>query len=49
MAFEDNDTFVTVGSKHYKIWTVSNGAIMSKNGLFGNRDQRIGCIAFNEK
>jgi hypothetical protein len=49
MAFENENTFTTIGSKHFKIWTISNGTVQSRNGLFGKNDQRIGSIAFNGK
>lgn len=38
---------MTVGSKHFKNWTISASTIKSRMGNFGKNDQRIGSVAFN--
>jgi hypothetical protein len=49
MSFQDDNTFATAGSKHFKLWTISGGTIKGKAGTFGTNDQRIGSCVFNGK
>ena len=47
LRFKDDTEFVTVGPKHFKQWSVSNKAVKSKKGVFGNGNNILTTCAFN--
>lgn len=40
---------VTVGIRHYKFWTRKGRMMKEKRGLFGKRENRLGCVAANSE
>jgi len=46
-AFKDENSFATVGAKHFKLWTIASGNIKGKMGNFSGKDNRIGSIAYH--
>jgi microtubule-associated protein-like 6 len=46
-AFKSESEFVTVGPKHFKLWTLA-GKLAAKKGQFGNANNMLNCVAFNK-
>ena len=49
IAMKDDNEFITVGVRHYKLWTLNNGVLGGKNGKFGKNkcsDRVVNCTAF---
>ena len=38
LAFQDDTTFASAGSKHFKMWTVAAGTLKSRSGSFKNHE-----------
>ncbi|MCP3681330.1 MAG: WD40 repeat domain-containing protein, partial [bacterium] len=43
-AFISDKQIVTVGVKHYKLWSYSGGKLKGKKGLFGRNDNKLTCV-----
>ena len=48
LSWLDAETFVTVGIKHYKVWTVADKKIKGKTGVFGKNCNVLCCVAVKE-
>jgi len=47
LAWRDDSTFVTVGVKHYKLWTFDK-TLTAKRGIWaGQADRNLACVAFH--
>ena len=44
----DDDNFVTIGVKHYKIWTVSGKSMKGKSGSFGKNCNILCCMEIRD-
>mmetsp|Transcript_34583 Transcript_34583/g.25720 ORF Transcript_34583/g.25720 Transcript_34583/m.25720 type:complete len:147 (-) Transcript_34583:1199-1639(-) len=49
IAMKSDTEFATAGVKHFMVWTISGGNLLSKRGNFGQYDQRIGSVKFNKE
>jgi len=45
---KNENEFVSVGPKHFKHWTFQNKQMSSKKGQFGNNNNLLRCLAWND-
>ena len=45
IAFQEENVLITVGVKHYMLWKISNKCLTSRKGIFGDRNDILGCVA----
>ena len=45
VCFKSDYEIVTAGPKHYMFWTISGKIFNSKRGIFGKRNNILGCLA----
>lgn len=44
----DAENFVTIGVKHFKVWTVSNKSIKGKSGIFNKNCNILCCLGVKD-
>lgn len=42
--FKNDKEFATVGIKHFKYWMIKNGSLYTKEGFFGQCDNKLGLV-----